>query len=186
MAARQTDMDLTVRRVIAGDTDAYAEIVRLYQKDVTKVVAAMLFDRQESEDLVQDVFVKAFEHLDQFQRGRDMGLWLKGIARNTVRMHLRRRKTIHKHLQTYRAWLLRRFEESAPDAYQEDMHRALLECMDDLPEHSRRIMEMKYRQGMAIAGIGEAVGRSLDAVAKALSRIRETLRDCVRERIAAT
>jgi RNA polymerase sigma-70 factor (ECF subfamily) len=182
----QTNVDLTVRRVLAGDTDSYAEIVRLYQKDVTKVVAAMLFDRQESEDLVQQVFVRAFEHLDQFQLGRDMRLWLKGIARNTVRMHLRERKTAQKHLQVYREWLERHQEDNVSDDLLEQRRRALLECLAGLPEGSRRIMSMRYQEAMAIGTISRTVGKSIDAVTKSLSRIREALRDCIRERVPVT
>ena len=179
-------MGLIVRRVLAGDTDCYAEIVRQYQKDVTKVVAAMLFDRQESEDLVQQVFLRAFDRLDQFEQGRDLGLWLKGIARNTVRMHLRRRKTRQRHLQAYREWLIRQDDGSAAGDYLDARHRALQECLDGLPERARRIMHMRYREELAIGKISKAVGKSIDAVTKALSRIRENLRDCIREKVAAT
>jgi RNA polymerase sigma-70 factor, ECF subfamily len=181
----QADIDLTVRRVLAGDTGCYAEIVRLYQKDVTRVVAAMLFDRQESEDLVQQVFIRAYEYLDRFQAGKDMGVWLKAIARNTVRMHLRENKTAQKHLQVYREWMERHCEEDLSQDYLEHRRRALVECLAGLPEQSRRIMDMKYRRAMTIEKIGEAVGKSIDAVAKSLSRIREALRDCVRERLPA-
>ncbi|MGQ9662057.1 MAG: sigma factor [Kiritimatiellia bacterium] len=62
----ESEIDFIVRRVLAGDIESYAEIVWRYQRNVMRVVAAMLFDRQESEDLIQKVFIRAYERLDQF------------------------------------------------------------------------------------------------------------------------
>ncbi|MCX7590521.1 MAG: sigma-70 family RNA polymerase sigma factor [Kiritimatiellae bacterium] len=182
------NLELTVRRVLAGDTEAYAEIVRLYQRDVMRVVAAMLFDRQESEDLVQKVFIRAYEHLDQYQIGRDMAAWLKAIARNIVRSHLREKRSTHRHLQLYREWLDGCLEQEpfGGQDYIERRRRALAECLDRLPEGSRKLLSMRYHRTMSISGISEALGRSVDSITKALSRIRETLRDCIRERLLAT
>lgn len=183
---KASDIDLTVRRVLAGDTDCYAEIVRTYQKDVTKIVAAMLFDRPESEDLVQQVFITAFERLDQFKRGRDLGPWLKQIARNTVRMHARRNKSRQRHLQLYREWLAASYEDDDAWQRQEDRLAAMQKCLAGLPERSRRLVELRYGQAMSMARIGELLDRSVDAVTKALSRIREGLRNCITERTGAS
>lgn len=180
------DYDLTIRRVLAGDTDCYADIVRAYQKDVTKVVAAMLFDRPESEDLVQQVFITAYERLDQFELGRDLGPWLKEIARNTVRMHVRRRKSHQRHVQLYRDWLAASYEDEEAFARQEAKLHAMRECLAGLPTNSRRLVELRYDRAMSMAGIGEMVGKSIDAVTKALSRIREGLRKCIAERMATS
>ncbi len=181
-----TDMDLTIRRVLAGDTDCFAEIVRAYQRDVTKVVAAMLLDRQESEDLVQQVFIAAYERLDQFDRGRDLGPWLKEIARNTVRMHIRRKKSHLRHVQFYRDWLAAAYEDDDAAARQEARLKAMHECLAGLPDNSRRLVDLCYGKAMSMAGIGDMLGRSIDAVTKTLSRIREGLRNCITERMAAS
>lgn len=181
-----TDIDLTIRRVLAGDTDCYAEIVRAYQKEVTKVVAAMLFDRHESEDLVQQVFIAAYERLDRFELGRDMGPWLKEIARNTVRMHIRRRKSHHRHVQFYRDWVVASYEDDEAYSRQEARLTAMQECLAGLPEKSRRLVELRFGHRMSMVGIGEEVGRSIEAVTKALSRIREGLRNCITERIVTS
>ncbi len=180
------DMDLTIRRILAGDTDCYAEIVRVYQKDVTKVVAAMLFDRPESEDLVQQVFITAYERLDQFEQGRDLAPWLKQIARNTVRMHVRRRKSHQRHIELYRDWLSASYQDDDAFTRQEARLTAMQECLAGLPVKSRRLVDLRYRQAMSMARIGDLLDRSIDAVTKALSRIREGLRNCITERIGAS
>src|SRR6516164_6917385 len=84
------EINSIVDRVLRGEIDAYETIVRAYQREVWKVVTAMLFDARGAEDLVQRSFISAYQHLHQFQPGRDFGAWLKEIARNQVRQELRR------------------------------------------------------------------------------------------------
>src|SRR5262245_46979243 len=64
--------DDVVGRVLGGETEAFAEIVRRHQRDVWKVAAAMLGDRVGTENLVQQTFINAYERLEQYERGRDM------------------------------------------------------------------------------------------------------------------
>src|SRR6516164_2339442 len=60
------EADRIVAEVLAGDTQAFAEVVRLYQQDVWRIAAALLRDRDATENLVQQVFVDAYFHLDQY------------------------------------------------------------------------------------------------------------------------
>src|SRR5688572_1855499 len=82
--------DDLVRRVLAGETQTFVQIVRRYEREVWKIVALMLRDHTATENFVQQCFVNAYERLGQYEVGRDFGLWLKAIARNLVRNELRR------------------------------------------------------------------------------------------------
>src|SRR5262245_18653062 len=108
-----TDLDNVVVRVLAGDIDAYEAIVRDYQLEVWKVVAAMLLNAQLTEDLVEQTFISAFQHLHSYERGRDFGAWLKEIARNQVRQEIRRRTREDVRIEHYQVQLLQSYELSA-------------------------------------------------------------------------
>src|SRR5689334_15538177 len=84
--------DATIQRVLAGEIDAFAEIIRAHQQVVWSVIAAMLVDVAETEELVQRTFVKAYQHLNQFRFGQPFQAWIKQIARNEVRQQLRARR----------------------------------------------------------------------------------------------
>ena len=88
---KKQELDDVLTRVLGGHVDAYEAIVRAYQSEVWKVVSAMLFNGQRTEDLVQQTFINAYQHIHRYQLGRDFGIWLKEIARNEVRQELRRR-----------------------------------------------------------------------------------------------
>src|SRR5450432_2886165 len=80
------EIDSIVARILSGDIDAYEAIVSSYQQEVWKVVAAMLLNAQRTEDLVEQTFIKAFQHLHHYERERDFGAWIKEIARNKARL----------------------------------------------------------------------------------------------------
>ncbi|MGQ9662056.1 MAG: sigma-70 family RNA polymerase sigma factor [Kiritimatiellia bacterium] len=115
-----------------------------------------------------------------------MAAWLNSIARNVVLTHLRTKRSATKHMQLYREWLAERLFDEAQGSdhdYAERCQKALAECMKELSANGRKILELRYAHNMSHRMISEALGRTADAVAKSLSRIREALRNCIRERL---
>ncbi|MBU4460508.1 MAG: RNA polymerase subunit sigma-70, partial [Verrucomicrobia bacterium] len=60
---------------------------------------------------------------------------------------------------------------------------ALTQCIGKLPDKSRRLVTMRYEEGLSLDAIARRIASTLDAVNKALSRIRTALRDCIEQRI---
>ena len=79
-----------IQKVLKGDRDAYRAIVKEYGSVVRACLAAHLSSTDTVEDLAQETFVAAYEHLREFKLDQDFGPWIKGIARNKMLMHLRR------------------------------------------------------------------------------------------------
>ena len=102
-----------VSRALSGQTEAFGELIRLYQREVWAVITAMLLDKMKTEDLVQQTFVSAYRHLDRFQRERDFGAWIKEIARNQVRQELRSRQREGNRMELYHQHLLTEIEDPA-------------------------------------------------------------------------
>ena len=170
-----------IKKVLAGDIEHYGLLVDRYQRDVIRIVSAMLFCRQESEDLVQKSFVIAYEKLDRFDPDRDFGLWLKGITRNTVRMHVRKGKTTEKHLDDYRDWVV---ENHMTDDQQINARNdALARCRSKLSEQQQMILKLRYHDRLSMSEIAQELDRSKDAVTKALSRLRADLKLCINRRM---
>jgi RNA polymerase sigma-70 factor (ECF subfamily) len=130
-----SDTELLVERVMDGDLDAYGDIVLRHQSEVWAVVSALLLNRGEAEDLVQEVFVSAYRHLGSYERGRDFSAWITAIARNRVRNEMRRRgRELHR-LAFYHTE--RAIEFSHAPIYEEQQKRlttALDRCLGALPE----------------------------------------------------
>jgi RNA polymerase sigma-70 factor, ECF subfamily len=174
-----------IERVFAGEANAYGEIVRLYQKDVWKVVVAVLRDVKTTEDLVQQAFVNAYFHLDHYQPGTDFGHWIKAIARNLVRQELRTRQRQTRRMEVYRTHLAGRLKEDGSDDPQGDLlGDALKECRELLPSHVTEVLDLRYGRCMSFEEIAGKLGRTVEASRQMLSRVRLTLRDCIEKRMS--
>lgn len=180
-----TEVDQIIEQVLDGDVEAYAEVVRRYQRDVWKVVTAMLHDVKVTEDLVQQAFVNAYLHLSQYQPGTDFAVWVKSIARNLVRQELRSRSRETRRLEVYRRHLVDRFKDDETASKREEaLNDALRRCREKLPEHSAGIVDLRYAKAMSFEEIAAGLGRTVEATRQLLSRVRLLLRDCIEKRMA--
>lgn len=81
-----------VRRIQAGDVDAFEELVRHHSRRVFGILAGLIGNMDDIRDVTQDVFLKAFEHIASFQGRSKFSTWLTSIAINTGTQLLRERK----------------------------------------------------------------------------------------------
>lgn len=179
-----TEIDSNVVRVLSGDLDAFEEIVRRYQQEVWKVVAAMLLNAQQTEDLVQQTFLKAFQQLHRFERGRDFGAWIKEVARNEVRQEIRRYLREDRRLEVYQTHLVQAYEAPAASTQQECLEEALHQCTEKLPPSSAKLVELRYQAALNFGEIAPIIGRTIEATRQQLARIRLALRECVEKHLA--
>ena len=91
----QTGADETtlVAQSREGDTAAFGELVRCYEGKIFRLAQHVTQNREDAEDVLQETFMKAYEHLDQFQGNSKFYTWIVRIAVNQALMKLRRRKT---------------------------------------------------------------------------------------------
>ena len=178
-----TEIDSIVVRVLGGDLDTFEEIVRQYQLEVWKVVAAMLFNAQQTEDLVEQTFIKAFQQLHRYERGRDFGAWIKEIARNEVRQEIRRYLREDRRLEVYQTHLLQAYDVPSAPTQQESLEEALHHCTEKLPPSSAKLVELRYQTGLNFGEIAPIIGRTIEATRQQLARVRLTLRECIEKHL---
>lgn len=178
------ETDAIVFRVLAGDVDAYGEIVERHQRDVWSIAAAALRDREETAALAQQVFVEAYVHLRRYQPGADFGAWLRGVARNEVREHLRKRSRENRLLQAYASHVGERLVDPASaDGVDSAMADALGKCRQELAEPAVRALRLRYDEGLGHQEIASRLGRSAEAAKQLIFRAQVALRDCIQRRL---
>lgn len=130
-------------------------------------------DIELAEDLTDETFLRAFAHFSQFQdRGYAYVTYLMTIAHNLLVNHYRKQKSI--------PWSQLSAEEMKNEA--SDDARDFLKQEDErlaeerLSEFERNLFAMKYRQGLSIAAIAQAIGRTPAAVKTLLFRIRNKMK----------
>jgi RNA polymerase sigma-70 factor, ECF subfamily len=182
------EADRIVAEVLAGDTQAFAALVRLYQQTVWRIAAALLRDRDATENLVQQTFVDAYFHLDQYAPGTDFGAWIRTVARNRLRKELRTAGREDRRLATYHKRLAERLRAEATstrddsDAYV----AALRSCRQSLPPRDAALVRMRYEKGQSFEAIARNQGQTPEAVQRMISRIRFRLRQCIQSKLTET
>lgn len=146
----------------------------------------MVRDWHAREDIEQEVALVLWRKFDEYDSARSFGAWARGIAVRKVLQSFARQKRVPMPLapETIEA-VLAGFDATEPDADQRaEMEAALAACIETLPPRSHRLLTMRYSEGATLDTIARRIASTLDAVNKALSRIRAALRACVERRMA--
>ncbi|HAT10630.1 MAG TPA: hypothetical protein DCS97_08575 [Planctomycetes bacterium] len=116
----------------------------------------------------------------------DAGAWLGGIIRNQALMHLRSATRARRRGQPMDPELLAALAgcSEGESADGRDEEAALARCLDELPDPARRMIERRYAAGEDFATIATALASTEAAVQRAISRLRQRLRDCIEQRLA--
>lgn len=152
-------------------------------------VGGLLRDAHLAEDVLQEVWVCLASHIERGTPIDNQSAWCRGVARNLIRRHWEKsqRSRTPRDVERLEAFLDRIdqcFEVADRDSqYTAARIAALDQCVESLPERSRRLLSLKYTEGAAMESIAAEMGQSFEAVKKALVRIRAGLHDCVRQKL---
>ncbi len=170
----------------SGDQQAYGQIVSGCQRGITAIALSIVRDIQASEDIAQEAFLNAWTNLKTLRSSSSFLPWLRQITRNLARDHLRRRVTERRYdgdMDT----ILAVVADPAPD--QPDLlarqheESVVADLIDELPEDTREILLIYYREGQSSKQVATLLGMQDAAVRKRLSRARQSLRDELLERL---
>jgi RNA polymerase sigma factor (sigma-70 family) len=178
-----------VRQAAAGSSEAFALVVRRHQAAVRWCLARYIRDPSTVDDLAQEVFLTAHEHLPEYRGAGTLRSWLLGISRNMAKQHLRTedrrraRETGPLAVQLTRWRLDRLGNELVDGEHQEQVFAVLHKCIDRLPPESRRVVEEHYFGHQTLESIAKRQGRSGGAVRMMLLRIRTALGECIGDKL---
>ena len=141
-----------------------------------------------AEDAVQEAMLVVVRKYDQFREGTSMLAWCRAI----VRLEVLRMKQQWQKDRTLADRLLDDAIDAAFDEFQvacrrEDVdswRKALGHCLKRVPERGRRVLKARFVDELSYEQIGERVGMTLEAVRKALFRLKRQLRSCVETSLA--
>lgn len=177
------------------DEDAFTELVTAYQRRVFNVIYRIVGDRQESEDVAQEVFVAVFKYIDSFRGESKFSTWLYRIANNRAlnRVKYLGRRSYKKHQDfedTHDATLQASGTQNTaarPDehALGNELHAIINAGLATLSEEHRTVVVLRDVEDMSYTEIAEALEIAEGTVKSRLYRARAALKDYVDERYAA-
>lgn len=162
-----------IERVLGGDTEAFAWFVDRYGDRVFALVSGIVRSREDAEEIVSDVFLKAYSRLRKFRGEARFSTWLYRIAYNTAISSARRRRHTTVEIDE------QRLEVEDDGAYEALFREAELERLEaaiaQLPPDERAILDMFYTARLPIEEIAEITSLSVGNVRVKLHRIRRRL-----------
>lgn len=139
-------------------------------------------DEALAEELFQDLVVAVLEGTGRFRPDEgDFDSWVRGIARNLWRGHLRRRRPTRPLDEAVEAAVAAAWDDRSPAEAleQEERLSRLRTCLEGLTEKGRDLLRRRYEAAEGSATIAAAVGRSVAAIDTALCRLRSALLACL-------
>jgi len=166
---------IMVMAALAGDDEAFETVIRTYSRRVYVVAYAILQDRSEAEDIVQETFLKAHHQRGKLREPEKFPAWLVTVTRNGARDRLRRRRP-----QADAASFDSLVDHGAAtpgSAMETEEHQAhLRRALATLPEEYRTALTLRYLEGLDYRAIETAMGLSNGALRGILGRALGTLR----------
>lgn len=167
-----------VRAVRRGDREAFAAIVRLYERRLFALALMMTRDAAAAEEVTQYAFVRAFVHLDAYDERRPFYPWLSTIAVRLSQNWLVRRSRVagREALEIDTQTVATETPDLLQELIEDETDRALWRAVSALPSGERAAVILHYRQGLSVVEIASALGVTAGTVKTQLFRARRTLR----------
>jgi RNA polymerase sigma-70 factor (ECF subfamily) len=163
--------------------ETFVRLLGQNQRRIFLYVIALVPSWNDAEEIVQETSLVLWREFGQFQLGTNFAAWACKVAFHQV-LAWRKRKQRDR-LQFSDAFMEAVAQEAASSGdFLEERARAMSGCIEKLPAPQREMLQLRYHAGMDIEAIARRVDRSVEAVYRALSRIRQAIHQCVTQTLA--
>lgn len=182
--------DVLVKKAIGGSEKAYKKLVEKYERALHFYILKMIKDQNRVEDLVQEVFVKAFDNLNSYNTDYAFSTWLYRIATNHTIDYLRKKKlqtlSIDEPVKSRDGDM----QMQLPDANAQtdrkiirSQRQAMVQqAIDDLPEKYRDVIKLRHMQEKSYQEIADILDLPLGTVKAHIFRARELLYKALKDK----
>lgn len=162
----------SIRRVLSGELDEFRVLVEQYQDAVFRLVRNIVGDRHDGEDVAQDVFVTAYEHLSSYDPSRSaFSTWLLTIARNKCLNFVKKRRP-----QASEIAEPVQVRTPATDAVEREFFEQLDRAMTQLPIEQRSAFVLSEIEKLSYQAIAVIEGTKIGTVKSRVNRAKRRLR----------
>lgn len=163
-----------VRRAVQGDVQAFGQLVERYQRPMTALVARMTKSPDDVDDIVQELFVRAWKGLPRFRGDAQFSTWLYRIAVNTTIKHRSQRnnerivslsaETLNGGVEGLAAVVSPSSDDPFLSVQRHEQESLVHRAVQALPEKQRTVVVLHYFEGQSCDEISQIVGCSVGTV----------------------
>lgn len=163
-----------IRLSQGGDQNAFHELVQKYDARIMALALQLLKNKEDAEDIYQEVFLKAWRNLHTFEFKSDFYTWLYRIASNTCFSYQSGKARHHLENLSLEEGYHDVYKEESPDRSEEQ--ERIIAMVDDLPVKQRTVFVLRHYEGHKIKDIASLLGLTTGTVKRYLHRATLKLR----------
>jgi len=174
-----TDTEI-IKKILQGDQALFAQLVQRYQRYVFTLVSRFTSNREDAEEISQDIFVKAYRSLADFRGEAKFSTWLYTVVRTSCITFLRKKQLDTTSLDNERTLIQLENKESGFNANiveQKSRHALLNAAIRLLSPDDSQILTLFYKGEQSLEEIGRIMGLEPNTVKVKLHRARNRLRE---------
>jgi RNA polymerase sigma-70 factor (ECF subfamily) len=171
-----------IDRIIKGEKELYEVIMRKYNQRLYRIARSIIKNESEIEDVLQETYIKAFIHLNQFEGRSQFSTWLTRILINQANACLLKRRKLQNSVSEDISENIKdevSSFEAAPDQQMvnKELKKYLEDAIDHLPENLRAVYIMREVEGLSVAETSECLSISVENVKTRLHRSKAMLKE---------
>jgi RNA polymerase sigma-70 factor (ECF subfamily) len=165
------------------DREAFARLLTSHQRAIYTFIRSLVPNPADVDEVWQNTNVILLKKADQFESGTNFRAWSLQVAQWEVFNFRRRQQTRNRVLSDV---MVEQLADDIREQSESEQSRleALRHCVSKLRPNDRELIQLRYREQARGAEMADRLGRSKDAVYRAVTRIRRALLACIRFRMA--
>lgn len=169
--------------VFEDRTEEFLKLLAEHSREIHTTIFRLVLNRNDADDIFQETNLVLWREFPRFETGTNFRAWAYRIAVNQV---FAWKKRVQRDRLTFGSEFLQAVAERIDMETQtvEDRIEALSDCLARLPDHQRELIALRYGTQLDIEAIAEKKNRSVNAIYRALQRIRHDLLDCVGRKLS--
>jgi RNA polymerase sigma-70 factor (ECF subfamily) len=190
-SSARVDDTILVRRAQQGDTAAFEELVRNYDRSVLRLTMRLTDSTEDAQDIYQDTFLRAYRNIRQFRFECSFYTWIYRIAMNLCSDYLRRKEVRDRYAYSERysgendgreETILDRASEQRAGAsperasLNEELKEQILSALNKLSARERMVFELRHYEGLKLQTVAAILSTSENTVKNTLFRATHKLR----------
>jgi RNA polymerase sigma factor (sigma-70 family) len=177
-----TDDRALISRTLRGDMQAFTLLIRQHERLVAHMISRLVKNDEEREELCQDVFLKVYEKLAEFNFQSRLSTWIATIAYRHAINHMRKKKMLYTAIPEDESYTAHFTEDVNPESLMEDndMDSFVMKLVDLLPTNYKLVLTLYHVEGMTYEEIGSVTNMPEGTVKNYIFRARTLLKEKVK------
>lgn len=170
-----------VRKVLDGQKDSYGDIVQIYNNKLSRYINRFIATKEDVEDILQNVFIKAYQNLNSFDKDQSFNSWIYRIAHNESVNYLKKHKKIGISFFELDIISPQLFSKEKSDSHTltQELKKEMELNLDKLGAKYKEILILNYFEDLSYEEISEILKIPISTVGTRIRRAKEKLKEII-------